>query len=241
LHTKGSYKPKDLDTVPEYKAIISETNNILSSVFKDNDLSEGMLESLENDVFLFSSLKTHAQLFEASRLLLTEDKQIKSYAVFENDVKSIKSNYNENYLEAEYQFAVGTVQMAERWEGFSDSKRYNLTYRTAGDSQVRPEHVVLNGITLPKSDVFWVYYYAPNGWRCRCTVVETLASDGEVSDSATSIALGEKATTKLDKDGNNKLAIFRFNPAKEKVVFPPKHPYHKVQGAAQVKKQVNAK
>ena len=71
LHTKGSYKPKDLDTVPEYKAIISETNNILSSVFKDNDLSEGLLESLENDVFLFSSLKTHAQLFYASLLFLT--------------------------------------------------------------------------------------------------------------------------------------------------------------------------
>jgi SPP1 gp7 family putative phage head morphogenesis protein len=241
LHLNGSYKPEDLDTVPEFKNIVFETNGVLSRVFKDNNLSKGMLERLKNDVFLFSALKSHAQLFEASRLLLTEDKKIKSFETFSNDVKSIKSNYNENYLEAEYEFAVGSTQMAERWDGFTNSKRYNLQYRTAGDSHVRETHAVLNGITLPQSDPFWNSYYAPNGWRCRCTVVEVLASTNEASDSEKSVALGEKATSQIDKDGNNKLEIFRFNPAKEKVIFPPKHPYHKVQGAATIKKQVNGK
>lgn len=238
MHTKGSYKPKDLDTVPEYKAIISETNNILSSVFKDNDLSEGMLESLENDVFLFSSLKTHAQLFEASRLLLTEDKTIKSYAVFENDVKSIKSNYNENYLEAEYNFAVGSVQMVERWDTYiDDEETYSVQYKTDGGPNVRDSHNALNLITLPKSDPFWDSYTPLNGWHCHCFTKQVLKFRYPTSDSAEALKNGEKATTQLDKDGNNKLAIFRFNPAKQKVVFPPKHPYRKIQGANKIIKK----
>ena len=48
---------------------------------------------------------------------------------------------------------------------------------------------------------------------------------------------GEKATTKLNKDGKNTLDIFRFNPGKKGVVFPPKHPYNKVAGADKVKRK----
>lgn len=189
-------------------------------------------------MFLFSSLKTHAQLFEASRLLLTDDKTIKSFTQFSKDIASIKKDYNENYLEAEYDFAVGTVQMAQRWESFKDGDKYYLQYRTAGDDKVRDSHAVLHGITLPKSDAFWNYYFAPNGWRCRCVVVQVLAYLNEKSNSKKAIKLGEKATTQIGKKGKNKLEIFRFNPAKQKVIFPPKHPYHKVTGAKKVKSNI---
>jgi hypothetical protein len=64
-------------------------------------------------VFLFSGLKTHAQLAEASKLLLTEDGKIKSFSAFAKDTKSIKANYNQNDLEAEYQFAVRVLNQRE--------------------------------------------------------------------------------------------------------------------------------
>ncbi len=234
LHKRGKYKPEDLDQVPEYKNIVSETTNILNRAFKDNDLSEEMLNSLQEDVFYFSSLKTHAQLFEASRQILTEDKKIKSFAQFNNDVKGIKESHRQ-YLEAEYEFAVGSVQMVDRWESFSDGSRYYLQYRTAADNRVRDSHAALHNITLPKNHSFWDLYFAPNGWRCRCTVVQVLASSNKQSDGNKALKKGNEATTQIDKNGKNKLEIFRFNPAKKKVVFPPKHPYKKVAGAAKVK------
>uniref|UniRef100_A0AA94F0J5 Phage head morphogenesis domain-containing protein n=1 Tax=Flavobacterium columnare TaxID=996 RepID=A0AA94F0J5_9FLAO len=61
--------------------------------------------------------------------------------------------------------------------GYSDdTERYYLEYRTAGDDRVRDSHAALNGIVLPKRRPFWQKYYTPNGWRCRCHVVEVLAS-----------------------------------------------------------------
>lgn len=194
-----------------------------------------MMESLQSDVFLFSGLKTHAQLFEASRQLLTEDKKIKSFDLFSNDVSSIKKNYNQNYLEAEYDFAVGSVLMAERWDNFNNSDRYYLQYRTAADDRVRVSHQVLHNTTLPKTDPFWDKYFPPNGWRCRCTTVQVLASSNTISDTKKAAKNGETATTQIGESGKNKLELFRFNPGKQKVVFPPAHSYNKVAGANRVK------
>jgi SPP1 gp7 family putative phage head morphogenesis protein len=235
LHKKGSYKVEDLETVKEYKAIVTDTTNLLERALEDNDLSDDMLKSLKEDIFYFSGYKTHAQLLEASRELLTEDNKLKSFTAFNNDVSKIKTGYNENYLEAEYDFAVGSVQMAERYNNFKDSDRYLLQYRTANDERVRESHQALHNISLPKTDAFWDKYFPPNGWRCRCTTVQVLASSNEKSDSKAAAKKADKATTKIDKNGKNSLEIFRFNAGKEKVVFPPKHPYKKVVGATKIK------
>ncbi len=244
LHSNGKYKPEDLAKTAAYQNVIRETNNILSRSLKDNDLSEGILKSLQNDVFVFSGLKTHAQLFEASRQLLTKEKTIKPFETFTRDIAKIKSNYNRNYLEAEYDFAVGSVQMAERWSNFSDSERYLLQYRTANDDKVRVTHQPLHNITLPKSDTFWDKFFPPNGWRCRCTTLQVLAHTNEQSNSKEASKKGNKATTQIGKSGKNKLEIFRFNAGRQKVVFPPKHPYRKVKGATKaqaITKAIGAK
>lgn len=195
-----------------------------------------MLQSLQNDIYLFSALRTHAQLFEASRQLLTDDGKVKPFSQFRQDVDKIVKDYNENYLEAEYQFAITSAQMAGKWAQVSDS--YDLQYRTASDERVRASHRALAGITLPASDEFWLYYYPPNGWRCRCNAVQVRKGKYEASDSAKATAAGEAATHQESKDGKNRLEIFRFNPGAQKVIFPPEHPYNKVQGASAVKKNI---
>lgn len=139
--------------------------------------------------------------------------------------------YNETYLEAEYNFATQSAEMAARWADLSaDGDSYLLQYRTAGDERVRESHQALNRVTLPASAGFWNEYYPPNGWRCRCQVVQVLKSKYEATDEASAVANGETATTAIDKDGRNRLAMFRFNAGKQEVIFPPQHPYYKFKG-----------
>ncbi|SEG39207.1 Phage Mu protein F like protein [Halpernia humi] len=239
LHEKGSYSPEDLNDKP-YKKLISETNKILSSAITDNEIPPEMLAKLQNDTFIFSGLKTHAQLLEASTFLM-EDGKIRGFDAFANDFNKINKNYNQNYLEAEYQFAVSSSQSAGNWAAIDPEGRYNLQYRTANDDRVRADHAALQNITLDINDSFWLSYYPPNGWRCRCLAVEVLKTKYELSDSIKANEAGDRATTKLGPDGKNRSAIFRFNPGAEQKVFPPKHPYNKLKGADDVKNIIEGK
>jgi len=193
---------------------------------------------LEKDIFIFSELKGNAQLKNAASFLKDEKGNIRAFSDFQQQIKSLKSDYNESYLEAEYQFAVSSSQSAANWANLQDdSSRYLLKYVTAQDDKVRISHADLNGITLPKNDAFWNNYYPPNGWRCRCHAVEVLARENEESNSSEAEKKGNIATTQLSKDGKNKLEMFRFNPGAEKKVFPPNNSYTKVVGADKIIKK----
>lgn len=204
-------------------ALVNETYRVLSEGVNSSitqEVPKELTNNLRENTFRFSGFKTYHQMKEAS--LLLEDKKggFKTYESFQRDVLSIDNRYNRQYLEAEYNFAVQSTQMAVKWKDFEkDGNDYNLQYRTANDGRVREEHAVLHGTTLPVDDPFWDKYYPPLGWNCRCTVVQVRKNKYDVSNSQEAIAAGERATAKP------KQQIFRFNPGKTKNVFPPKHPY----------------
>ncbi len=194
-----------------------------------------MTSYLQQDSFVFSGLKTHTQLTEVRSYLLNEQGHIRPYKDFEEKVIKLNKRYNKNYLEAEYEYAVQSAQSVEAWEGFSNNtERYSLQYRTAGDDKVRESHLRLEGTTLPKDDPFWNEYFPPLGWRCRCTTVEVKASRYVKSNSAASIEVGKAATTQIGENGKNKLAMFRYNPAKARKLFPPTNSYTKVAEASKL-------
>ncbi|MDK7354055.1 hypothetical protein QP511_11725, partial [Rothia aeria] len=85
---------------------------------------------------------------------------------------------------------------------------------------------------------FWDEFYPPNGWRCRCTTVQTRSDKVEITNDEFAMKAGRNATSQVGKDGKNRLEIFRFNPGKQKLVFPPKHPYNQVKGADEIKKNL---
>lgn len=237
LHAQGSYNYKDLDQEP-YKNLINQTNSFLNKAVTDNNVTDFMRDAFKNDIFIFSHLRTHAQLQEAGSLLLTDDGKIKSFDRFKLDIAKINGLYNDNYLQAEYQFAVSSVQMGEKWQNYVESDRYNLQYRTAQDDKVRISHQPLHGITLPMNNPFWDKFYPPNGWRCRCNAVQVRASKYPATNEENALKAGNIATTQIGKDNKNRLEIFRFNPGKQRLVFPPSHPYNKVKDADKVKKEV---
>lgn len=205
---------------PAVTGFIDEHAAILDSGFENVEMSDKMRSRLKESDWIFSGMKTFHELNEAFPSLLDDNGQRKPFERFLNDVQSIDETYNRHYLRAEYNFAQGSAEMAGRWESFmEDGDEYYLQYRTAGDDLVRPEHAALDGVTLPPSDSFWDSYYPPNGWNCRCTVVQVLRSTNEPTDRAEALRRGKEALSK-DKKG-----MFRFNPGKQQKTFPDYNPY----------------
>lgn len=229
LYDKKTFTP-DMLSEPEPVELIKATHDVLASELSaiGFKIPDEMTQTLDDDIFLFSGFKTYHEMNDASRLLKDDDGGFKPFGSFLQDIQSIDSQYNQNYLYAEYNFAKASTQMAVKWHDIEmDGDDYNLQYRTASDGLVRPEHAALEGVTLPPSDKFWDEYYPPNGWNCRCTAVQVLKDKYAASDSDQACAAGERATTQIGKNGANKAEMFRFNPGKAGKIFPPKHPYYK--------------
>ena len=199
---------------------IDAHSDVLNSSFVDTRMSGKMRERLERSTWIFSGMKAIREMGEAFPSLVDEHGDRKPFERFLNDVRRVDETYNEHYLKAEYEFAASSAQMAAKWEGFvADGDRYNLQYRTAGDDRVRPEHAALDGVTLPVSDPFWDSYYPPNGWRCRCDVVQVRKSKYPETPHEEAMSLGEAAT------GGVSGLHFRFNPGKQERVFPAVNGY----------------
>lgn len=192
----------------------------LDQAFQKVPMTEAMRRRLTRSDYIFSGIKTFHELNEAFPSLLDSNGNRKSFEQFYNDVQKIDKTYNQNYLHAEYNFVHASAQMAAKWEQYArDGDRYNLQYRTAGDDKVRPEHAALNGVTRPMNDPFWETYYPPNGWNCRCTVVQVRKAKYPLTPSDEAMQRGEEAL-QSDKKG-----IFRFNPGKQQKAVPDYNPY----------------
>lgn len=210
----------ELLETPKVQEFIGTHAHILDTSFEKVEMSDLMRKRLTRSNYIFSGMKTFHELNEAFPSLLDEKGNRKPFEQFLNDVRNIDEKYNRNYLRAEYNFVQSSAEMAAKWERFmEDGDRYNLQYRTANDGKVRPEHASLHGVTLPITDSFWEEFYPPNGWNCRCTVVQVRKSKYPVTEHDEAIALGELATGKDTK------GIFRFNPGKEEKSVPDYNPY----------------
>lgn len=130
--------------------------------------------------------------------------------------------------------AVARVQLSEaynagRWNMLKDpeidEELWGFTYSTVGDDRVRQTHKELDGTSLPKDDPFWLTYWPPNGYGCRCTVLEEY--DEQVVKEPGTIN-GE--TVQPDKGFNyNAGEVMRTNmepdpPPHPEVIEPPMKP-----------------
>lgn len=205
------------DTVQDF---ITTHADILDSSMQHAQVSPLMRDRLEQSTYVFSGLKTYHELNEATFSLLDSDGNRKPFDRFLNDVQTVNQNYNHNYLRSEYNFVGASADMAARWESFDrDNDDLALQYRTAGDDHVRDEHAALEGITLPASDPFWESYYPPNGWNCRCTVVEVLRDKYPATDHDTAMQRADGALSGKYAD------MFRFNPGIQRRAVPAYNPY----------------
>ena len=168
---------------------------------------------LSTNIQRFSGFKTHAVQQAMQEKLTDATGKVRPFAEFRADALQVSNLYNVDYLETEYNTAIASAQMASKWTEFSEGAM--LTYKTAGDGLVRPEHAEYDGITLPKDDPFWDSLYPPCDYNCRCDVVET---------DADATPTGQDALDSLPEPPIE----FRNNSGKGGEVFNAEHPYFDV-------------
>lgn len=220
FNQKGSSFSIDIMADGNVQNLIEAHAGVLDRNLQRLEMSDLMRQRLTRSNYIFSGLKTFHELNETFPSLLDENGNKKTFERFLNDVRKIDETYNSNYLRAEYNFVQASAEMAAKWEKFmEDGDHYYLLYRTQHDDKVRPEHASLDRVTLPPTDSFWESYYPPNGWNCRCTVVQVLKRKYEPTPHDEAMSLGEDAL-QTDKKG-----IFRFNSGKEQKTVPDYNPY----------------
>ena len=214
----GELKPSDLD-----RGLIDKIYNDVSEPVKkeydkkwiDYDYKEpgSLIQKFKKNLWQFSCAKTLTELEYINSLLLDKNGRIKPEHLFKADLKKANFQFNHNYLNAEYQTAKRGAQMAHLWSTFVEQAHLypNLVYRTVGDERVRPEHDVLNGTIKPIDDPFWRTFYPPNGWRCRCTVMNTA-----------------EAATKQQVDDPSVKSEFRGNAALDEEILSSKGTFFKL-------------
>lgn len=217
----GKFKPESLniDMVQAhanelYKGVL-EGYSIESSNIGAED--EKILQALKENVFVFSGFKNYQELKEISSLILDSSNKVRAFKDFYNDVKAVDKTYNQLYLEAEYQHAVSTSTSIAQWQRIQEDKQDApyLEYVAVMDDRTRDAHRSLDGTIRKVDDPFWDKYYPPNGWRCRCDVVQHVDATETPAD-------------KINYPDTPLQDMFSNNAGKEKVVFPKSHPYYKV-------------
>lgn len=214
LHA-GLIKPEDLSG-DLLAAIAKELWSGVQVGFGDGLETSSLAPQIEANVYVFSGFKTYQQLKEASLLLLGSDGNIKPFSQFYKEVMAIDETYNRTYLATEYNNALASSQMAANWNRFLETAHDFplLQYKTAEDDRVRPSHQVLDNIVRRYDDPFWKTYYPPNGWNCRCDVIQ-LPDDDE-------------SLITTEHDAPIIPAMFRNNTGQSGIIFPDTHPYFDV-------------
>lgn len=217
----GLITPQSLD-LATYKAVSKKLSEGVYNGFGKsltevewNSPDYKMLESLRLNVYKFSAAKQYHQVREMVDAIYDKDR-IKPFSEYKKTSSEIFKNYNENYLRAEYNAAISQSRSASAWMEIEANAELlpNLTYLTAGDGRVRPEHAALDEITRPITDKFWSINFPPNGWNCRCWYTQ---NDDEIT------------SLKGFKQPNSVPTEFRMNAGKDKLVFNEAHPYWTVE------------
>lgn len=185
----------------------------LSQIDYDTPDAE-MLKNLTNNVYSFSAAKNYTQMRQLTQAIVGGDGKIRSYSEFKKAAFTINQEHTLNWLNAEYETAIGSAQMASKWVEIQRSKDSIplLQFDAVMDSRTSPICRPLDLVIKPADDPFWNTYYPPNHYRCRSSVKQLRT--GKVTPNH-DVVHPEKGIPDM----------FKTNLAKTGVIFPPGHAY----------------
>ncbi len=199
---------------------------------KVND--EVLHESLMANVESFTACKTFQNVNDLMNIIQA-DPLIK-FDDFKELGTKINHKYNYQWMDVESDFVHKQGISVKQWQTIEETKDVLplLKYETAGDERVRDEHKALDGIVRPVGDKFWSMYFVPNGYRCRCAVIQLEEGEEEVT----------VITKKMSKSFTEDVPMmFRINPSQDGYLFVEKgygvHPYFVVPSEYESEKNIN--
>lgn len=154
-------------------------NKGLTAAFDDDwgKSNPEFINQFRYNAAIFAAFKTHAQQNEIVSQLIDGDGNLKSFYNFRKAVlgTSIKKDYNINWLKTEYNMAVRSARMAEKWKRFEENKDLypNLEFIESTAVNKRPEHLQWVGTILPIEHPWWDTHTPPVGWGCECSIRNT--------------------------------------------------------------------
>lgn len=82
-------------------------------------------------------------------------------------------------LQTIYRTNMQSAYASGQWDDIQDQAELApfLMYDAVDDLRTRPEHRSWDGVVLPISDPWWQTHYPPNGWNCRCSVIQLSQDD----------------------------------------------------------------
>jgi SPP1 gp7 family putative phage head morphogenesis protein len=185
---------------------------------------------MEYNLFEFSASKTEARLAAMTDLLINQEKnEIRSESDFIKLANERTANLNQNYLNTEYNLSVAVGQNSAAYHRFlaeKDTVTSFVQYQSAGDSKVRNEHAKLDGKIFNLSDSEAMKLFPPNGYGCRCEMVQynRTPKEGEVMS-------GKVGQEILDSENANwSKSQFNINRGDLKQVFTKSQFYSDIKG-----------
>lgn len=157
-----------------------------------------MLSDIRNNIISFCMAK-----------IMTIKKEAK-----QSGLKSTLEKHRQ-YAEAEYRLILSGTQMGQKWRDIVNRKNELpwLRYDAVNDERTREDHKKLDGVTLPVEDPFWNTWLPPNGWNCRCTVLQ--------------LASAERVEAPSLPNDTETPPYLRHNPGISGIIFGDQHGYFK--------------
>lgn len=210
-----------------------ELYNGLKSKFSKSTQYTGpdllMLQMMEYNLFEFTASKTEARLATMTDLLIDKkNKKLRNFNEFQALCEKETKEFDTNWLRTEYNLSVAVGQNSASYLRIlkeKDTVTSFVEYQTIGDENVRSSHQVLDGKVFNLSDKSAMDLVAPNGYGCRCELVQYIGDPGD------KLISGKYAKALLvEQDPKYRNSQFEVNRADLKQVFTKKQFYSDIKG-----------
>ncbi|HHU96843.1 MAG: DUF935 family protein [Bacteroidota bacterium] len=150
----------------------------LDTVFSDPGFgkkNQEFINEFRHNAAVFAAFKNHRQTGEIVALLHDEDGNLRSFREFKKLAQRVSRNYNENWLQTEYNTAVRAARNAVNFREWLETEHLypNLEYVESTAAHPRASHLSYVGTVLPIRHPWWDKHIPPSAWNCACSVRPT--------------------------------------------------------------------
>jgi len=174
-----------------------------------------LLESLRENVWLFSGAKTYHTVNAMSSGMINEDGELRSLKEFKEFAAKEFDLINKDWAKTEYETAIGQAQSAEKWQSMKESGTRRVRFSAVMDSNTTDICAALDGHVFDINDPELDVISPENHYNCRSVLIE------ELDDEAVTAGRDEAAQSVIDQMQDS----FKMNPGKSGEIFSKDHPY----------------